>query len=82
MKAETQRVLQKSVTGNARQMSKDSPAPNSPSDHQINHDPDDVEDSKHQENNQKPENQKLQMGALSSRFLDGKVSDKHLSFSW
>nr|KAF6504127.1 carcinoma-related EF-hand protein [Rousettus aegyptiacus] len=74
VKAETQRVLQKSVTGNARQMSKDPPAPNSPSDHQINHDPDDVEDSKHQENNQKPENQKLQMGALSSRFLDGKVN--------
>nr|KAF6504126.1 carcinoma-related EF-hand protein [Rousettus aegyptiacus] len=76
VKAETQRVLQKSVTGNARQMSKDPPAPNSPSDHQINHDPDDVEDSKHQENNQKPENQKLQMGALSSRFLDGKIPNQ------
>ncbi|ELK06208.1 hypothetical protein PAL_GLEAN10023811 [Pteropus alecto] len=74
VKAETQRALQKSVTGNARQMSKDPPAPNSPSDHQINHNPDDVEDSKHQENNRKPENQKLQMGALSSRFLDGKAN--------
>lgn len=81
MNIETQSVLQKSVTGNAREMIRDPPAPNNPTDHQINHDSDDVEESKHPENNQKPENsQKLLTGAVSSRFLDGKVSDKPLSF--
>uniref|UniRef100_A0A671DQ53 Carcinoma-related EF-hand protein n=1 Tax=Rhinolophus ferrumequinum TaxID=59479 RepID=A0A671DQ53_RHIFE len=74
LNAETQSVLQKSVTGNARQMIRDPPTPGNPADHQINHDPDDVEESKHPENNQKPENsQKLLTGVLSSRFLDGKV---------
>ncbi|XP_032969051.1 uncharacterized protein C1orf87 homolog isoform X1 [Rhinolophus ferrumequinum] len=73
LNAETQSVLQKSVTGNARQMIRDPPTPGNPADHQINHDPDDVEESKHPENNQKPENsQKLLTGVLSSRFLDGK----------
>ena len=83
MKPETQRVLQKSVTGNTKQMSSDPPAPNRPTEHQINHDPDDVEESKHPEKNQKPENhQKLLTGALSSRFLDGRVSDQYLNSSW
>lgn len=64
-------------------LSETPPTPSNPADYQINHDPDDVEESKHPENNQKPENsQKLLTGALSSRFLDGKVSDKYLSFPW
>ncbi|XP_078306734.1 uncharacterized protein C1orf87 homolog isoform X2 [Panthera onca] len=75
LKAETQTVLQKSMIGSARQMSRDSPAPTNPTDHQINHDPEDEEENKHQENNQSPENnQKFLTGALTSRFLDGKVS--------
>ena len=83
MKPETQRVLQTSVTGNTKQMSSDPPAPNRPTEHQINHDPDDVEEGKHPEKNQKPENhQKLLTGALSSRFLDGRVSDQYLNSSW
>lgn len=83
MKAETQTVLQKSVSGTAKQISRDPPASTNPTDHQINHDPDDVEKSKHPEKNQKPEdNQKLLMGALSCRFLDGQVSNKYLNFSW
>ncbi|XP_046939461.1 LOW QUALITY PROTEIN: uncharacterized protein C1orf87 homolog [Lynx rufus] len=74
LKAETQTVLQKSMIGSARQMSRDSPAPTNPNDHQINHDPDDEEENKHQENNQSPEkNQKFLTGALTSRFLDGKI---------
>ncbi|XP_021535617.1 uncharacterized protein C1orf87 homolog [Neomonachus schauinslandi] len=74
LKAETQTVLQKSMIGGAKQMSRDSPAPTNPTDHQINHDPDDKEESKQPENNQKPEdNQKFLTGALSSRFLDGKI---------
>uniref|UniRef100_A0ABI7XW65 Uncharacterized protein n=1 Tax=Felis catus TaxID=9685 RepID=A0ABI7XW65_FELCA len=74
LKTETQTVLQKSMIGSARQMSRDSPAPTNPTDHQINHDPDDEEENKHQENNQSPENnQKFLTGALTSRFLDGKV---------
>uniref|UniRef100_A0A8C9M2S4 Chromosome 1 open reading frame 87 n=1 Tax=Panthera tigris altaica TaxID=74533 RepID=A0A8C9M2S4_PANTA len=74
LKAETQTVLQKSMIGSARQMSRDSPAPTNPTDHQINHDPEDEEENKHQENNQSPENnQKFLTGALTSRFLDGKV---------
>ncbi|KAM5265655.1 uncharacterized protein C1orf87 homolog isoform 1-T2 [Hipposideros larvatus] len=75
LEAETQRVLPQSVTGNARQMSREPPAPSNPTDHQINHDSDDVEESKHPENNQKPDsNQKLLTGPLSSRFLDGKAN--------
>uniref|UniRef100_A0A8C9AZJ9 Carcinoma-related EF-hand protein n=1 Tax=Phocoena sinus TaxID=42100 RepID=A0A8C9AZJ9_PHOSS len=71
LKAETQTVLQKSVSGTAKQISRDPPASTNTIDHQINHDPDDVEKSKHPE---KPEdNQKLLMGALSCRFLDGQV---------
>ncbi|KAF6107741.1 carcinoma-related EF-hand protein [Phyllostomus discolor] len=74
LKPETRRVLQKSVTGNTKQMSRDPPGPSRLTDHQINHDPDDGEESKHPEKYQKPENnQKLLMGALSSRFLDGRV---------
>uniref|UniRef100_A0A8B9YK92 Chromosome 1 open reading frame 87 n=1 Tax=Bos mutus grunniens TaxID=30521 RepID=A0A8B9YK92_BOSMU len=74
LKAETQTVLQKSVTGDAKPIGGDPPALTDPTDHQINHDPDDVKESKHQENNQKPEdNGKLLTGALSCRFLDGKV---------
>ncbi|XP_007089933.1 uncharacterized protein C1orf87 homolog isoform X3 [Panthera tigris] len=74
LKAETQTVLQKSMIGSARQMSRDSPAPTNPTDHQINHDPEDEEENKHQENNQSPENnQKFLTGALTSRFLDGKI---------
>ncbi|XP_074190903.1 uncharacterized protein C1orf87 homolog isoform X2 [Rhinolophus sinicus] len=73
LNAETQNVLQKSVTGNATQMIRDPPAPSNPADHQIDHDSDDVEESKHPENNRKPENsQKHLTGAVSSRFLDGK----------
>lgn len=77
MKAEIQRVFQKSVTGNARQMIRDPPVPSNPTDHQISHGPDDVQDNKPPENNQK-----LLMGALGSRLLDGKVSDKYLNCSW
>uniref|UniRef100_A0A8C6CCS4 Carcinoma-related EF-hand protein n=1 Tax=Monodon monoceros TaxID=40151 RepID=A0A8C6CCS4_MONMO len=74
LKAETQTVLQKSVSGTAKQISRDPPASTNPIDHQINYDPDDVEKSKHPEKNQKPEdNQKLLTGALSCRFLDGQV---------
>ncbi|KAM8792311.1 LOW QUALITY PROTEIN: uncharacterized protein C1orf87 homolog [Rhynchonycteris naso] len=69
-KAETQRVLQKSVTVNARQMSRDPPAPSNPNDHQISHDPDDVEDSKHPESNQKL----LTEALSSSSFLDDKAN--------
>uniref|UniRef100_A0A8D1DJY6 Carcinoma-related EF-hand protein n=1 Tax=Sus scrofa TaxID=9823 RepID=A0A8D1DJY6_PIG len=69
LKAETQIVLQKSVTDSARQTSKDPPVPANPTDHQINLDPDDVEENKHPESHQKPEdNQKL-----SCRLLDNKV---------
>ncbi|XP_036113327.1 uncharacterized protein C1orf87 homolog [Molossus molossus] len=72
VKAETQRVFQKSATGNTRQMSRDSPAPSNPTDDQTDHDPDDGQESKHPENNQKPEdNQKLLPGVLGSRLLDG-----------
>ncbi|KAM5322269.1 LOW QUALITY PROTEIN: uncharacterized protein C1orf87 homolog [Glossophaga mutica] len=72
LKPETQTVLQKSVTGNAKQMSRDPPQVPVATDHQINHDTDDVE-SKHEEKNQKPENnQKLLTGAL--RFLDGRAN--------
>uniref|UniRef100_A0A8D1V3B9 Carcinoma-related EF-hand protein n=1 Tax=Sus scrofa TaxID=9823 RepID=A0A8D1V3B9_PIG len=68
LKAETQIVLQKSVTDSARQTSKDPPVPANPTDHQINLDPDDVEENKHPESNRKPEdNQKL-----SCRLLDNK----------
>ena len=83
LKAETQTVLQKSVTGDAKPIGGDPPALTDPTDHQINHDPDDVKESKHQENNQKPEdNGKLLTGALSCRFLDGKMSNKFLNFPW
>ena len=83
MKAETQTVLQKSVTGDAKQIGGDPPDPTDPTDHQINHDPDDVKESKHRENNQKREdNGKLLTGTFSCRFLDGKVSNNCLNFSW
>ncbi|XP_058394150.1 uncharacterized protein C1orf87 homolog isoform X2 [Diceros bicornis minor] len=77
LKAATQTVLQGSVTGNAGQMSGDPSAATNPTDHPIDHDPDDVEESKHLEKNQNPENnQKLPTGALSSRFLDGKIPNQ------
>ncbi|XP_070259458.1 uncharacterized protein C1orf87 homolog isoform X2 [Myotis yumanensis] len=69
LKAETQRVFQKSVTGNARQMGRDPPVPSNPTDHQISHGPDDVQENKPPENNQK-----LLTGALGSRLLDGKAN--------
>ncbi|XP_016061382.1 PREDICTED: uncharacterized protein C1orf87 homolog [Miniopterus natalensis] len=70
-KAEAPRVFQKSVPGNARQVSRDRPAPSNATDHQIDHGPDDVAESKHPENKQEPENNhKLPTGALGSRFLD------------
>ncbi|XP_057566531.1 uncharacterized protein C1orf87 homolog [Hippopotamus amphibius kiboko] len=71
LKADTQTVLQKSVTGIAKQMSRDPPAPTNPTDHQINRDPDDVEESKHPE-----DNQKLLTGALHCRLLDGKIPNQ------
>uniref|UniRef100_A0A8D1JTK5 Carcinoma-related EF-hand protein n=1 Tax=Sus scrofa TaxID=9823 RepID=A0A8D1JTK5_PIG len=72
LKAETQIVLQKSVTDNARQTSKDPPVPANPTDHQISLDPDDVEENKHPESNRKPEdNQKL-----SCRLLDNKIPNQ------
>lgn len=77
MKADTQRVFQKSVTDNARQMCRDPPAPSNPTDHQISHGPEDV-----QENKPPKDNQKLLTGALGRRLLDGKVSDKYLNCSW
>ncbi|KAF4021737.1 hypothetical protein G4228_013548 [Cervus hanglu yarkandensis] len=77
LKAEAQTVLQKSVPGDAKQICGDPPAPIDPTDHQISHDPDDGKESKHQENNQKPEDSgKLLTGPLSCRFLDGKVSNQ------
>ncbi|KAM7099282.1 uncharacterized protein C1orf87 homolog isoform 5-T5 [Molossus nigricans] len=80
VKAETQRVFQKSATGNTRQMSRDSPAPSNPTDDQTDHDPDDGQESKHPENNQKPEdNQKLQPGVLGSRLLDGQQANVYCS---
>ncbi|KAM9693361.1 uncharacterized protein C1orf87 homolog [Dama dama] len=77
LKAEAQTVLQKSVPGDAKQIYGDPPAPIDPTDHQISHDPDDGKESKHRENNQKPEDSgKLLTGPLSCRFLDGKVSNQ------
>lgn len=76
MKADTQRVFQKSVTDNARQMNRDPPAPSNLTDHQISHGPEEM-----QENKPPTDNQKLLMGALGRRLLDGKVSDKYLSCS-
>ncbi|EPY82775.1 hypothetical protein CB1_000627010 [Camelus ferus] len=76
LKAETQTMLQKSVTGNARQMSQEPPAPTNSTNHQINPDAHDVEESKHSEHNQK-----LLTGVLGHRFLDGKVNyEKLLQF--
>lgn len=77
MKAETQRVFQKSVIDNARQMSRDPPAPSNPADHQISHGPEDVQENKPPENNQK-----LHTGVLATRLLKCKVSDKYLNCSW
>ncbi|KAM9241589.1 LOW QUALITY PROTEIN: uncharacterized protein C1orf87 homolog [Dugong dugon] len=68
--SETQTALQKSVTGNARQMSREPPAPIKPRAQQVNCNPDDVEDSKDPENNQKP----IITRACNSRFLDGKAN--------
>ncbi|XP_036203142.1 uncharacterized protein C1orf87 homolog [Myotis myotis] len=68
LKAETQRVFQKSVTGDARRMSRDPPVPSNPTDHQISHGPDDVQENKPPENNQK-----LLTGALGCRLPDGKT---------
>ena len=83
MKAEAQTVLRKSVPGDVEQIGGDPPAQTDPTDHQISHDPDDGKDSKHQENNQEPEGSgKLLTGPLSCRFLDGKVSNNFLNFSW
>uniref|UniRef100_A0A2K6QY74 Chromosome 1 open reading frame 87 n=1 Tax=Rhinopithecus roxellana TaxID=61622 RepID=A0A2K6QY74_RHIRO len=74
LKTETQTMRQKPMTDNARQMSRDPPAPINFTDQQTNYNPDDVKENKHAENNQKSENnQKLLTGAHSSRFLDGKV---------
>ncbi|XP_072831876.1 uncharacterized protein C1orf87 homolog isoform X5 [Vicugna pacos] len=69
LKAETQTMLQKSVTGIARQMSQDPPAPTNSTNHQINPDAHDVEESKRSEHNQK-----LLTGVLGHRFLDGKAN--------
>ncbi|XP_054577266.1 uncharacterized protein C1orf87 homolog [Eptesicus fuscus] len=69
LKADTQRVFQKSVTDNTRQMSRDPPAPSNPTDHQISHGPEDV-----QENKPPKDNQKLLTGALGRRLLDGKAN--------
>lgn len=83
MKAEVQTVLWKSVPGDVEQIGGDPPASTDSTDHQISHDPDDGKDSKHRENNQKPEDSgKLLTGPLSCRFLDGKVSNNFLNFSW
>nr|XP_005543277.2 uncharacterized protein C1orf87 homolog isoform X1 [Macaca fascicularis] len=74
LKTETQTTRQKPMTDNARQMSRDPPAPINFTDQQTNYNPDDVKENKHPENNQKSENnQKLLTGAHSSRFLDGKI---------
>ncbi|XP_004369183.1 uncharacterized protein C1orf87 homolog [Trichechus manatus latirostris] len=70
--SETQTALQKSVTGNARQMSREPPAPIKPRAQRVNCNPDDVEDRKDPENNQKP----IITRACNSRFLDGKVSNQ------
>ncbi|XP_070123700.1 uncharacterized protein C1orf87 homolog [Equus przewalskii] len=77
LKAATQTALQKSVTRDAGQVSRDPSASTNPTDHQADHNPADVEESKHSEKNQKPENnQKLLTGALSGRFLDGKIPNQ------
>ena len=83
MKAEVQTVLWKSVPGDVEQIGGDPPASTDPTDHQISHYPDYGKDSNHRENNQKPEDSgKLLTGPLSRRFLDGKVSNNFLNFSW
>nr|KAF6381351.1 carcinoma-related EF-hand protein [Pipistrellus kuhlii] len=71
LKANTQRVFQKSVTDNARQMNRDPPAPNNLTDHQISHGPEEM-----QENKPPKDNQKLLMGALGRRLLDGKTPNQ------
>ncbi|KAK2496566.1 hypothetical protein MC885_000508, partial [Smutsia gigantea] len=76
VEAEIQAVLQKSMTGNARQMNADPSALINPTDHQVNHDPD-VAEGKHPENNQKPQhNQKVLTEARSSRFWDNKLPNQ------
>uniref|UniRef100_A0A2R8MJK0 Chromosome 1 open reading frame 87 n=1 Tax=Callithrix jacchus TaxID=9483 RepID=A0A2R8MJK0_CALJA len=71
---ETQTMHQEPMTDNARQMSRDPPAPVNFTDQQTNDNPDDVKENKHTENNQKSENnQKLLTGVHNSRFLDVKV---------
>uniref|UniRef100_A0A8I4A4C3 Chromosome 1 open reading frame 87 n=1 Tax=Callithrix jacchus TaxID=9483 RepID=A0A8I4A4C3_CALJA len=70
---ETQTMHQEPMTDNARQMSRDPPAPVNFTDQQTNDNPDDVKENKHTENNQKSENnQKLLTGVHNSRFLDVK----------
>nr|XP_002750932.3 uncharacterized protein C1orf87 homolog isoform X2 [Callithrix jacchus] len=71
---ETQTMHQEPMTDNARQMSRDPPAPVNFTDQQTNDNPDDVKENKHTENNQKSENnQKLLTGVHNSRFLDVKI---------
>ncbi|XP_047422248.1 uncharacterized protein C1orf87 homolog isoform X2 [Sciurus carolinensis] len=78
---ETETALQNPRSGNARQMSRDAPAPSDPSDQQTKDNPDDVEEGKHPANSQKPENhQDLLTGTYCGKFLDGKVpSQSHCS---
>uniref|UniRef100_A0A8C9Q9S8 DUF5580 domain-containing protein n=1 Tax=Spermophilus dauricus TaxID=99837 RepID=A0A8C9Q9S8_SPEDA len=77
LEVETETTLQNPRTGNARQMSKDTPAPTDPSDHKTMDNQDDMEEGKHPANNQKPENrQELLTGTYCGRFLDGKVSNE------
>uniref|UniRef100_A0A8D2AY63 Chromosome 1 open reading frame 87 n=1 Tax=Sciurus vulgaris TaxID=55149 RepID=A0A8D2AY63_SCIVU len=71
---ETETALQNPRSGSGRQMSRDAPAPNDPSDQQTKDNPDDVEEGKHPANSQKPENhQDLLTGTYCGKFLDGKV---------
>ncbi|XP_049735371.1 uncharacterized protein C1orf87 homolog isoform X1 [Elephas maximus indicus] len=67
---ETQTALRKSVTGHAKQMSRESPASVKPAAQQVSCNPDDVEEIADPENNQKC----ILTEAHNSRFLDSKVN--------
>ncbi|XP_006879807.1 PREDICTED: uncharacterized protein C1orf87 homolog [Elephantulus edwardii] len=68
----TQTMLQKLVTGNSTQMSRETQPPINASFQQRDHNPDDMGKNKNSENNQKP----TRPEAYNSRFLEGKVTSR------
>ncbi|XP_053432729.1 uncharacterized protein C1orf87 homolog [Nycticebus coucang] len=77
MKTEMQIVLQKPMTGNPRQRSRDLPAPTNLANEQTNGSPDDEAESKLPGNTQRPgSSQRLLTGAHGSSFLGGKVTSQ------